>query len=161
MRRVIKKLNEEDAGNLPLDGGKPTDRGFRVFKLAESNFKTWDARPEVGEQALAKQLEMHVEHVRDGRTDQDLLYEILLKSGFPLATQVETLTLAGKPVHSVAGGMLLVCLERKLTLELIRAMAARKPERVVCLDAGFAKNDQLKANAVKIFEGKQAVFKTV
>ena len=47
-----------------------------------------------------------------------------------------------------------ICLERELTLELIRAMAEKKPERVVCLDEGFAGNDQLKANAVQIFKTK-------
>lgn len=52
--------------------------------------------------------------------------------------------------------------EKKLTLELIRAMAERKPERVVCLDEGFAGNDQLKANAVQIFKAKGvASFRTV
>ena len=102
--------------------------------------------------ALERQLELHVSHIREGRTDQDILYEILLKSGYPLTTPVETVALAGKTVHSVAGGQLLICLERKLTLELIRAMAERKPERVVCLDEGFAGNDQLKTNAAHIFE---------
>jgi adenine-specific DNA-methyltransferase len=92
----------------------------------------------------------------------DLLYEILLKSGFPLTTPVERLTLAGKTAHSVAAGALLICLERDLTLELIRAMADRKPERMVCLDEGFADNDQLKANAVQIFKTKGVTsFKTV
>ena len=71
-------------------------------------------------------------------------------------------TLATKAVYSVAGGALFVCLERELTLELIRAMAERKPERVVCLDEGFAGNDQLKANAVQIFKTKGVTsFKTV
>ena len=162
VRRVIKKMNEEDAEKLDLAAGKKQDRGFRVFKLAESNFRSWEAeKPRDGE-ALAKQLEMHVDHIRDGRTAADLLYEILLKSGFPLGTSVETPTLASRTVHSVAGGALLVCLERELTLELIRAVADRTPERVVCLDAGFAGNDQLKANAVQIFRTKGITsFKTV
>jgi adenine-specific DNA-methyltransferase len=64
--------------------------------------------------------------------------------------------------HSVAGGVLLVCLDQDLTLEAIRGMAERKPERVVCLDAGFAGNDQLKANAVQIFKTKDVKsFRTV
>ena len=105
---------------------------------------------------------MYVEHIRDGRTPDDLLHEILLKSGFPLTTSVETINLAGKLVHSVAGGALLLCLDRALTLDLIRVLADRKPERVVCLDAGFAGNDQLKANAVQIFKTKGVTsFKTV
>ena len=162
IRRVIKKLNEEDSGKLDLDGTNKQDRGFRVFKLAESNFKTWKANKPKNADALAKQLELHVEHIRDDRSADDLLFEILLKSGYPLTTPVERLTLAGKHVSSVANGALLVCLERQLTLELIRAMAARKPERVVFLDAGFAGNDQLKANAAQIFRtGRVTSFKTV
>jgi adenine-specific DNA-methyltransferase len=99
--------------------------------------------------ALEKQLEMHVDHVRDGRTDDDLLYELLLKSGYPLTTTVEKVTVAGKTFYSVADGLLLVCLEKEMTHDLIKAMADRKPERAVCLDEGFAGNDQLKTNAVQ------------
>jgi len=152
VRRVIKNLNQEQAGKLKLGDAPEQDRGFRVFKLAESNFAPWNADVPHDAPALERQLELHVSHVRDGRTDQDILYEVLLKSGYPLATPVETVVLAGKTVHSVAGGQLLICLERKLTLELIRAVAERKPERVVCLDEGFAGNDQLKTNAAHIFE---------
>lgn len=162
VRRVIQKLNDEDAGKLALDGGKKPDRGFRVFKLAESNFETWDADHAKDAEGLARQLELHVDHIREGRTEGDLLHEILLKSGFPLTTPVEPLELAGKTVHSVAGGALLICLDRALTLQLIRAMAQRTPERVVCLDEGFAGNDQLKANAAQIFKTKGVTsFRTV
>ena len=162
VRRVIKKLNDEDAGKLDLEGKKKPDRGFRIFRLAESNFNPWNADVRKDAEALGRQLDLHVDHIRGGRTADDLLYEILLKSGFPLTTPVETLTLAGKAVHSVAGGALLIGLERELTLELIRVMAERKPERVVCLDEGFAGNDQLKANAVQTFRTKGVTnFRTV
>jgi len=173
IRRVIKELLERrqdadrspeldlSAGSEPLRESGP-DFGFRVFKLAESNFKFWDAQVPHDAEALARQLELHVDHIREGRTQADILYEILLKSGYPPATPVEALTIAGKTVHSAAGGVFLICLEREITLELIRAMADRKPERVVCLDAGFAGNDQLKANAVQIFKTKGVTsFKTV
>ena len=162
VRRVIKKLNDEEADKLDMSGGSTPDRGFRVYKLAESNFTEWDARVEHEAGALEKQLQLHVDHVRDGRSADDILYELLLKSGFPLTTPVEKKTLAGKTVYSVAGGVLMICLERELTLELIRAIADAKPERVVLLDAGFAKNDQLKANAVQTFRTKGVTsFKTV
>jgi adenine-specific DNA-methyltransferase len=163
VRRVIKKLNSEDEGKLSLQGTQKQDRGFRVFKLAESNFKAWDANLPTGDVAVLKQqLELHIDHIRDGRTAEDILYEILLKSGFQLATLVEKLTMEGKTVFSAAGRALFICLERNLTLELIRAMADQKPERVVCLDEGFTGNDQLKANAVQIFKNKGVTsFKTV
>jgi adenine-specific DNA-methyltransferase len=160
IRRVIKKLNEAEAGQLPINGKQ--DRGFRVFKLAESNFKVWNAQSQKDEKALERQLELHIEHIREGRSAEDILYEILLKSGFPLTIPIETVTLEGKTVYSVAGGALLICLEKELTLELIRAIAERRPERVVCLDAGFVINDQLKANAVQIFKTRGITsFKTI
>jgi len=138
------------------------DLGFRVFKLDQSNFTAWDAGIEHDAQKLERQLELHVKHIRQGRTPDDLLYELLLKSGYPLTAPVEKVTLADKAVYSIAGGLFLICLERELTLELIRAMAAQKPERVVCLDEGFAGNDQLKANAVQIFRTQGVTsFKTV
>jgi adenine-specific DNA-methyltransferase len=159
---------------LPHAGeGRKPGRGFRVFKLAESSFKPWNAEASKDAEGLAKQLELHVDHIRDSRTADDILYEILLKSGFPLTTPVEPLTFPPHPgplsrgerekiVYSVAGGVLFICLERELTLELMRAMAEKKPERVVCLDEGFAGNDQLKANAVQIFKTKGVTsFKTV
>lgn len=162
VRRVKRKLDDEDAGKLNLDGNTDQDRGFRVFKLAESNFEAWDAELKDDPAALERQLELHVEHIRENRTAEDLLYETLLKAGFLLTAPVESIELDGKVVYSVAGGALLVCLERKLTLELIRAMAEMRPERIVCLDQGFAASDQLKANAVQIFKTKGITsFKTV
>lgn len=165
IRRVIIKLNNNGVEKTPglFDAIPPAqDRGFRVFKLAESNFKPWNAEVTHDAPALERQLELHVDHIREGRTADDILYEILLKSGFPLTTPVNTITLAGLTVYSVASGALFICLEKALTLDLIRAMAEQKPERVVCLDEGFAGNDQLKANAVQIFNTKGVTsFKTV
>ena len=162
VRRVIKKMKDEEAGKLDLDDTGKQDRGFRVFKLSESNFKTWNADAPHDVKQLEQQLDLHIEHIRKDRTTEDILFEILLKSGFPITSQVETLTLAEKTVYSLVGGALLICLEQNLTLELIRAMADLQPTRVVCLDDGFAGNDQLKTNAVQIFKTKGIVnFKTV
>ena len=162
VRRTIRKLESEGAGKLDLEQTPGSDLGFRVFKLSESNFAAWDAQRPQSAEALQQQLEVHVDHIRAGRGDDDLLYEILLKSGFPLTANVETAELAGKKVFSVAGGALLLCLDRRLSLELIRVIAEKGPARVVCLDDGFAGNDQLKANAVQIFKSRGITsFKTV
>jgi adenine-specific DNA-methyltransferase len=111
---------------------------------------------------LGKQLDLSIDHVRQGRSEDDLLYELLLKSGFLLTVPVEKLTLAGKTVFSIGGGVFLICLERELTSEVIKAMAEMKPSRVVCLDDGFRGNDQLKTNAVLTFKAKGvAKFQTV
>jgi adenine-specific DNA-methyltransferase len=167
MRRVVGKVDEETDGQLPLEGETPQDLGFRVFKLAESNFKTWEADVPKDVESLSRQLELHVDHVREGRTADDLLYEILLKSGFPLNTQVKELALAGKSVLSVADGALLICLEKEITPEVIDALADATPLQVICLDEAFRGNDQLKANAVQTFKARaqaeesEIVFRTV
>ncbi len=162
VRRVIKKLNDEEGGKLGLEKGENPDRGFKVFKLQSSNFKAWSAEQPKDDAELGKQLTLHVDHLVAGRTQDDVLYELLLKSGFPLNTKVEKITMAGKIVFSIADGTMLICLEMELTPEVIKTMAENKPERVVCLDAGFANNDQLKTNAVQTMKAKGVTkFQTV
>ena len=75
---------EFNDGSMLTLGPNRASGGFKVFKLAESNFKVWDADKSHDAQNLEHQLEMHVDHLRDGRSAADFLYEILLKSGFPL-----------------------------------------------------------------------------
>ena len=112
--------------------------------------------------SVAKQLDLHVEHILTGRSQEDILTELLLKSGFPLSTKLEQLELAGKKVFSVEEGAMLVCLEEELTNEVIKAMAEKKPSRVICLDAGFHGNDQLKTNAVQTMKARGVTsFRTV
>ena len=90
------------------------------------------------------------------------MYELLLKSGFPLAAKVEELQIAGKTVYSVASGAMLICLDVNLNHDLIRGMALMVPERVICLDEGFKGNDQLKTNAVQTMKAKGVTsFRTV
>jgi adenine-specific DNA-methyltransferase len=127
------------------------DLGFCVFKLDRSNFKVWDGSVD-GELPIEEQIEMAIDHIDPDSSEEDILYEILLKSGFELTTPVEELTLAGKKVYSIAEGALLICLEKELTKEVIRAMAEKEPHRVVCLDSGFEGNDQLKTNTVQIIK---------
>jgi adenine-specific DNA-methyltransferase len=162
VRGVIRLIMPKKAGSSGAQHLVPQDLGFRVFKLAESNFKPWNAEVSHKAGEIEKQLELHVHHIRDARTTEDILYEILLKSGFSLTVPIAKTKLAGKTVYSVAENALLICLDRDLTMEAIRAMAEKKPERVVCLDVGFAGKDQLKTNAVQIFKAKGVTsFKTV
>ena len=141
--------------------------GFRVFKLAESNFIPWDATTPTEASSLQLALERHVDHIRRDRSKLDLLYEILLKSGYELTVSVDVEAILGKPVYSVDDGRLLAFLDCEPTLELVRSMAERRPNRVVMLDSEFAGNDQLKTNAAQTFkhatsrEGETIVFYTV
>ena len=162
VRRSGQSISKKGEGKLDFGEAVKQDCGFRVFKLDQSNFMGWDAEASTDAEALGKQLDLSIDHVRQGRSDDDLFYELLLKSGFPLTTPVEKLSLAGKAVYNIGGGVFLICLERELTTEAIKAMADMKPSRVVCLDAGFHNNDQLKSNAVLTFKANGvAKFQTV
>ena len=163
IRRVIKKTKgEQDKKKDMFSGDKQQpDLGFKVFKLQPSNFKLWDGDVAKDEEAIKKQIELFVEHINPQSSQEDILYEILLKSGFPLTTKIEKTVLAERYVFSIADGSMLICLEKDLTPEVIKEMAEMKPVRVVCLDEGFKGNDQLKTNAVQIMKTRNITFRTV
>ena len=163
IRRAIKKIKEENQQHSflnppnPLQGGfRPyqegnMDLGFKVFKLQKSHFKTWE-KDNNKDQDSSEQIKMHLDGFIDPKaSDEDLLYEILLKTGYPLTTQIQTLKLS-QTVYSVDNQALLICLERKnITKELIREMARLRPARVVFLDIAFENKDHLKTNAKETF----------
>lgn len=176
VRRVIDKISREAAKNAKEEEEKDPlnlrdfassretqpDLGFRVFKLDTSNFKPWDGTQPETPDDVVKQLDLHVDHLLPSRSQEDILTELLLKSGFALSTKVEAIQLAGKQVFSVEDGAMFVCLDDKLTPEVIKAMADKKPSRVICLDAGFQGNDQLKTNAVQTMKARGVLkFQTV
>ena len=153
IRRVIKNI-EKDKEQILFNKGD-INLGFKVFKLDKSNFKIWDSEKlSLDKKSLEKQLELHINHIDYKASQDDILYEILLKAGFELTTKIEKIELAEKVVYSVEGGAMLICLEKELTKEVIKAMAEKQPSRVICLDMGFANNDQLKTNAVQIMKSK-------
>ena len=110
---------------------------------------------------------MHIDHLSGANGPEDVLYELFLKAGFRLTTKVRTIELVGKEVFSVEDGVLLICLEKEITSDLIDALAEANPLQVICLDEGFKGNDQLKANAVQTFKARaqaeesEIVFRTV
>jgi len=170
IRRVIKKLNEEQKGKLDLGQTGTQDRGFKVLKLDKSNFKQWQKLdPSTPPEKIVKQLDLHIDHIDPKTTPENLLYEILLKAGFTPTEKIETKLISGKNVFSVAEGGLLLCLEDTVTKELIDAVAESEPMQFICLDSAFHGNDQLKANAVQTFAARnmqkekhnQIIFKTV
>jgi adenine-specific DNA-methyltransferase len=164
-RRVIKALEEQDAEKLPLGNQPPQDHGFRVFKLDSSNFTLWNGMNNHGKSEevseLKTQLELHINNIQEGRSSDDLLFELLVKSGFPPTTRINVLELEGFKVHSVAQGAMLVYLQKKLTNLLVKAIVDRKPERAIFLDEAFAGSDELKTNTVQLMKSKGIVFRTV
>lgn len=97
VRRVIKKLNEEQETKLDLDKADKPDRGFKVLKLDKSiRAVVAEIEPKTPVEKVTEQLELHINHVDSKATPEDLLYEILLKAGFMPTEKVETKTIANK-----------------------------------------------------------------
>ena len=177
IRRVIKKIEEEresknEEATLPgmEDKTPELDLGFRVLKLNTSNFRIWDGtNPDTLEAELSKQLELHIDHIASNASQEDILFELLLKAGFKPTEKIEKRDLAGKTVFSISEGALFICLEDEITSECIDAVAEAEPLQFICLDRGFQGNDQLKANTVQTFaarnqgreKAEQIVFRTV
>lgn len=166
IRRSIKKIKENDQKSSELFKAdiSNVDLGFKVFKLSKSNFKIWDATLEKEPELIQAKLFEHIQHISPEAEQEAILYELLLKSGFELTTPIEKLTLAGLTVFSIAEGQLLICLEKQLTHDCLKAMAVLQPTRVICLDEAFKGEnaDALKTNAVQIMKSKGVVnFRTV
>jgi adenine-specific DNA-methyltransferase len=149
LRRAAKNLKSDN----PLFEG---DVGFRVFKLASSNISAWE--PDSAD--LASSLLKSAEHLVQGRKEQDVLFELLLKLGLDLCVPIEAKTIAGKSVHSIGGGALIVCLADGLTKDVIEPLASgivawraslapAVDTRVVFKDSGFA-DDIAKTNMAAI-----------
>ncbi|HOY54413.1 MAG TPA: site-specific DNA-methyltransferase, partial [Opitutaceae bacterium] len=134
------------------------DVGFRVFKLASSNIREWDPQRD----RLAESLEAAVDHLKTDRTEQDILYELLLKLGLDLCVPIETRPFAGHVVSSVGAGSLLVCLSPKIAAAEVETLALGivawhkelKPAgetTVVFRDSAFA-DDIAKTNLAAILQ---------
>jgi adenine-specific DNA-methyltransferase len=132
--------------------------GFRVFKLDTSNINTWDPDRDDLEQTLLD----HLDHIKLGRSEADILYELLLKLGLDLCVPIEERLIAGKAVHSIGAGALLACLTEKISRDEVEALALGMIEwhkklspasdtTCVFRDSAFA-DDVAKSNLAAILE---------
>jgi len=168
LKKSLLHYSKENGGNdqnsLFNTDNLKQDFGLKAFRLSKSNFKIWDSALEKEPEVIQAKLFEHIQHISPEAEQEAILYELLLKSGFELTTPIEKLTLAGLTVFSIAEGQLLICLEKELTHDYIKAMAEMQPTRVICLDEGFKGEnaDALKTNAVQIMKSKGVVnFRTI
>ena len=157
IRRAGKKILSADSGQVSLDGDKPPlDVGFKVFKLDTSNMKLWDDTPiEDGDViTLFDRIDGHIDGLKPDRGNEDLLYEVLLKMGYPLTADVAALDVDGLAVSSIAGGELLICLQEGVTAGHIEKMAALSPRKIVLAGRCLA-DSSAKANAFYLLKNKE------
>jgi adenine-specific DNA-methyltransferase len=144
IRLAGKKVIEQNKGKVGID---KLDIGFKVFKLDETNLKMWDEES----LDLEKTLLDIVEPVKEGRSKEDVVFEILSKYGIDLAVTIEEIKIMKKTVYSVGMGYLFICLEKDLDLLQIEEMAKLKPARIVFYDEGF-RDDTVRTNAQQILK---------
>ncbi len=138
---------ERDAGG-ELFNQDPIDCGFRSFKIDTSNMKDVYYKPD----ALKKDaLFDHIENIKEDRTPEDLLFQVLLDWGVDLSLPIGQEELDGKTVFFVDENALAACFDTGVTEELVKKIAARKPLRAVFRDAGFS-DDSVKINVEQIFK---------
>jgi adenine-specific DNA-methyltransferase len=151
LRRAAKKVQAEHS----IFKG---DLGFRVFKLDSTNIIPWDPNP----QNLAGSLFNSQEHLKEGRTEQDILTELLLKLGLPLTVPIEDRAFGSHTLYAVGAGTLMACLSPRIEKEEVEALAqgmvAWQKElapvgdsQVVLRDSAF-RTDVAKANFTAILE---------
>ena len=145
IRRSGDKILSE---NKDKEGIKKLDIGFKVFKLDSSNLKSWDSSIEDLEQNI---LEMDTNLKKD-RSTEDLLYEILLKSGVELTAKIEEIKVGYNTLYNIGEGALLACLDDKITQDVIDEIPKHKSPfmetKVIFKEAGFM-SDAAKINAIQ------------
>ena len=150
IRRAGEKILQDNAGK---DGIENLDIGFKVFKLDSSNIKPWDADFDNLEDTLLN----IVDNIKEDRSEDDVLTEILLKYGLDLTVPIEARQVTGKTVYAIGFGALVVCLADDISLEVVEGIGHLKAElapevmRVVFKDSGF-KDDVVKTNAIQILK---------
>lgn len=144
IRRAGRKIKEDAGLTAPAD----LDIGFRCLRLDESNMKPVYYTPdEVSQQDMFSL----VDNVKEDRTPEDLLFQVMLDLGVLLSSPIEVKEIAGKKVFNVADGFLLACFDHDVTEETVKAIAQMKPYYAVFRDSSMA-NDSVATNFDQIFE---------
>lgn len=149
IRRAGEQIKAEWEKEHPSDGlfGSEeqftTDIGFKVFKLDSTNVNEWDPNSKLEEKELAMRLG---EVFKEGRSKEDILYEIMLKYGV-FDKQVEEIDVNGKTMYRVGKRYMIVCLDEQITSDDVKAIGELSPRTVIFNEAGF-NNDNDKINAV-------------
>ncbi|KKP83930.1 MAG: methylase protein [Candidatus Moranbacteria bacterium GW2011_GWF2_35_54] len=106
-------------------------------------------------------MEEFVDNVQKGSKEENILVELILKSGLDLNVPIEEKDFNGNKYYSLDGGKLIIYLGKQITKELAQEIQKTKPEKFVCLDGCFQNNDQLKTNISLQMEQEKIDFKVI
>lgn len=143
IRRSGKKIKGENSTTAPH-----LDVGFRVVKIDTSNMKEVYYAPDAVKQS---DLVAHADNIKEDRTPEDLLFQVLVDWGVDLTLPIAKETIAGKVVFLVDGNALAACFDASISEELVKQLAKRKPLRAVFRDSSYG-SDSVKINVEQIFK---------
>lgn len=126
--------------------GYNMDTGFRVLKLDSSNMQDVYYRPEESSEST-----LFESNVKEGRTSEDLLFQVMLECNLPLSAKIQTEKIAEKEVFTVNNGYLIACFDEDVNEEVIKAVAKRKPYYFVMRDSSLS-SDNVADNFEQIFQ---------
>lgn len=155
-REVEKKKGELNFATDDNQAELQADTGFKVFRLSESNFKQWQQPENYTAEALAGQLKLFIDPVAENADLQNMVYELLLKSGKDLNVKIED----NDGYYLIDGNDLALILE-KVEEKLIAEVLCEYPQKVITLDRIFKNNDQLKTNTALQMKDAGVEFKTI
>ncbi len=149
------KEKQQKAGMLDENVLDPEalDIGFKVLKLDTSNIREWNVEFE----NLKDELDLYETPFIDGRSELDIVYEIILKQGLELTYPIETFEVNDKMIYDIAFGSLFICLSQGITTDIAKAIIVRRDEHgtetssVIFSDAGF-EHDSDKLNCIEILK---------
>ncbi len=148
IRRAGKKIREENADNSSLlTPNSKLDTGFRVLKCDTSNMKDVYYNPSEYEVNMFSRLE---DNIKEDRTPEDLLFQVMLDLGVLLSSKIEETTIADKKVFNVEDNYLIACFDSDVSEETIKAIAKQKPYYFVMRDSSMA-SDSVATNFDQIF----------
>jgi len=153
----IKNLNSE------IEKLKVQDTGFKVLKLSDSNFKQWQQIIGKDANALEEQMKLFVDPVSESATIENMVYELLLKSGKDLNSKIEHKPASHSDTlgyYCVNDNELVIMLEIA-TQEIVDSVLKEQPQKVIALDRLFTGNDQLKTNTALQMRDAGIEFKTI
>ena len=162
IRRAGIKIMTDSKDKL-VDRETPLDVGFKVFKLAESNFTKWQSASDTDKDSLQQHLLNIRESSNDAATEEDLLTEVLLKQGISLTAPIAHSDIEGLSVWTVGDNLVCAYLNesQKPTLDQLRAIAAKEPAKLIILEDAFKGDDELKTNLVQICKSQKIELWTV
>jgi adenine-specific DNA-methyltransferase len=158
VRRAGKKIIEESDGKLKLKGEDALDFGFRVLKLNESNIEDWNSE-EASKSPKDLLDALKTSRLKTGRSEQDVVFEVLVKYGIELTSSVEEQKVGKGSVWKIAGGELIVVVAPGLSNADLNAIVKMTPKVVVMLDEAFVP-EALKTNARATFKDAKIELKT-